>query len=293
MAAEIQDYRETSRYLVANHLLSGWGVVSLKPDGSPEHLGEALLWAGTALWALPCADGDGIELGVLAMIDRLDGALERVEPIGEYADGRQATLDGALGLFLGASRRVTSCGRADAWREPWGRMAAFQAAWNDRLNPGSTNRLELDFPFVRDFVSWKLGVGGEPADDRFAHLSSEIAGWAQGVALKRAAAFRVNLGLIAWQAIETAGGPRPSSNARAVFCQAGASMDIPTVDSYCGHSALETYLADYQPDQYEYRHQRAKWESPDGNGNRSPRLDRLVAEVMAYGWDSLNEISPP
>ncbi len=286
-------YQAAVNHVISRHVFGNFGVVSLKTDGSPEHAGEALIWGGTALWALPCAAGQGISDGLRAMILDQGGAMIRVDPLGEYDDGRQITLDGALGAFLGIARRVADCGEMVDWREPLRAILAFQEANGDRMHPGSENRLIGEFTAVRDMIAYNVGLADRPTDQRFRELEQTVGGWATAVEIAHEtkigsdACYRVNLGLTAYLSDE-AGGQPVSQLGRDQFCAATRSMDIPTIDNFCGRKPIVEYLASYEPNAWEFRHQRCgKWEQPDGDGNESPGVDKLVAYILAYGWHSL------
>lgn len=287
-------YADTSDRLVANHVHGGFGVVSRKPDGSPEHRGEGLIWGGTAMWAMSCERGQGISDAMRAMILANDGALIRIDPLDDYNDGRQATLDGALGALLGIARRVADCGEADLWSEPMARLRAFQAAHGGRLHPGVYNdpmhTMFGPFKDLRDLVARAAGVDVSEPD--LGDLEVTIGDWAALVlaahrtGMGSDACYRVNLGMTSFFAMETVG-RSVSGKGRDHLCSVTGDMEIPTVDHWCGRQSIVEYVANYQPDVWEYRHQRCSWESEDGDGNKSPELDRLVALVMAHGWHSL------
>lgn len=292
--AALADYDQTVGALVTGFTQGGFGVVSRNASGDAEHLGEALIWGGTALWAIDCKRGAPISQAMAKMIMDHDGAMIRVEPLGEYEGGREITLDGAIGAFLGISRRVADCGEADLWHEPMAKMLAFQEANDGRLHPNTPPRgLPGEFRYLRDLVAWSAGAADEPGDHRKEDLEKIVGGWALAVRMAHDsgkgsdACFRVNLGLDAILAIETHG-KAISAIGRDEFCANTDRMDIPTVDHWCGRKSINGYLANYQPDLWEYRHQRCgAWESPDGAGNASPRLDKLMGFVMAHSWKAL------
>jgi hypothetical protein len=287
-------YDQASGRLTTGHVYGRFGVVSLKPDGMAEHQGEALIWGGTSLWALSCSRGKAVSDALRAMLVRLDGAMVRVEPLGEYADGRQISMDGVIGAMLGIARRVTDCGEAELWRDPMRRMVVFQNSHGGRLHPDSNARIVGEFKAVRDFIAWKVGaIADEPSADRMRQLEQTVGGWAAAVraahdsGVGADACFRVNLGWSALMTLETMG-RATSQLGRDQLCAASTTMDIPTVDHWCGRQSIVGYLETYQDDLWEYRHQRCgSWESPDGDGNVSPELDRLVALVLAHGWREL------
>jgi hypothetical protein len=291
-----REYDQAVGRLVTGHVYGGFGVVSVKPDGTAEHEGEALIWGGTALWALPCDKGQEISRSMAQMVTDQGGAMIRVSPLGEYEGGREVTLDGALGLFLGVSRRIRDCGEADLWREPLRLILAFQEANGDRLHPNvpqdAAHMMFGEFKAVRDQVAYKAGLGSEPAEDRIKNVAQLVASWAAAVLAAHEtgvgsdACYRVNLGLTSYLTLETSGRDVPGE-ARNQFCSLTKTMGIPTASHWCGEEPITSYLSSYVPDIWEFRHQRCSWESPDGKDNKSPELDRLVAMVMAFGWDAL------
>lgn len=293
-ASDRATYQMLSKRLVNDFTHGGFGVVSRKPDGQPEHLGEALIWGGTALWAIPCDDGRGLSASLASMIDDLEGAMIRVDPLGEYAGGREVTFDGAIGALLGIARRAVDCGEAELWQRPMFKMIKFQSEHGERLHPNVRAMMVGEFRYVRDLIAHRIGVRDlEPSSDRLRELEKIVSGWALAVQASHQtgkgsdACYRVNLGLTGLLAVETLG-KSISSEGRDALCQNSKGMDIPTVDHWCGRKPISNYLASYQTDLWEYRHQRCgSWESPDGDGNASHQLDRLVAFVFAHGWQSL------
>lgn len=256
-----------------------------------EHAGEAILWSGEAMAALSCADGQSIEDGLIDMVTRNGGALVRVEPLGEYAGGREITLDGAIGFYRGVAHRALKCpGSLEKWQRPIALHLSYLAANDSRLNAASEARLEdevfgikVDFSYPLDLLAFKLGLKGDPGDARWRTLEREVAAWAAVVNLKHAAAYRVNLGFVSMETVEEMG-ENVSQSGRNDFCAATRGVDIPTVDQWCGRGDLEGWVSAFKFDEWEYRHQRSgSWEAePDGNGLKTPGLDLLVALRQAY-----------
>lgn len=289
------EYDQAVGRLLTDHVYGGFGVVSLKPDGSAEHTGEALIWGGTSLWTLGCEKGAGIAAALRRMITDHDGAMIRVDPLGEYAGGREISMDGVLGALLGIARRVQDCDEGEYWHDAMARMIAFQNANSGRLHPDSDAVLPRAFQAVRDMIGWNVGALDEaPSDAELRDLENAVSAWAAAVLVAHKtktgsdACFRVNLGLTSLLALETVG-RMTSDKGRDEFCAPTKTMDIPTVDHFCGRQSIVGYLDKYEPDVWEYRHQRcgSGWESPDGDGNKSPEVDRLVALVMAHSWRAL------
>ncbi len=291
-ATEKEDYQALSQSILEGFTYGGFGVVSRKPDGSPEHQGEALIWGGTYLWSAPCELSRPVSEALAAMILRLEGQLIRVDPLGEYQGGREVTLDGAIGAMLGVARRVVDCGEKELFDLPWQKLISFQTSNREILNRQVSATMVGEFRYVRDLIGHAIGFRGEPTESRLRDLEKTLGGWALAVQTAHAtgvgsdACFRVNLSLSSILTVETLG-KQISQAGRDQFCQNTKGMDIPTVSHWCGRESITGYIATYQPDEWEYRHQRCQWESPDGKGNRSPQLDKVVAYVLANGWHSL------
>jgi len=293
-AESVADYHAVSKRIADDFTIGGYGVITLKPDGQPEHQGEALLWGGTFLWSASCDAGRSVSEAMAAMILANDGQLIRVDPLGEYRNGREITLDGAVGLLLGVSRRVSDCDESETWREPIEKMIEFQNSHSDRLHRNVSSRLVGEFKYIRELIAYRVGLRDEPSEERLRDLEKIIGGWSFAVQLAHTtgqgsdACYRNNLGLSMLSAAETLG-KGISSAGRDQFCQNTKGNDIPTLDHWCGRKNISDYLSTYDPTQYEFRFQRCgePWESADGDGNTSHQLDKLVAYVFAFGWKSM------
>ena len=276
-AATLSDYHGIAQDIANNYKLGGFGVISRTSDGEPEHQGEALIWGGTYMWAASCSDAKGVSGAMAQMIVDNEGQLIRVDPLGEYAGGREITIDGAIGMFLGISRRVKDCGEGSLWGPVMDQMISFQENQGGILHLNAPATI-TGFRYTRDLVA-----GKEPGDHQLRDFENSMAVWAAGVNLKREACYRVNLGFSSLVTAETMG----RSVSRDKFCQATSGMEIPTVSHWCGRQNIQSYISSYLDNQWEYRHQRCQWESPDGKDNISPKLDKLVAYVFENGWHSL------
>lgn len=258
---------------------------ALDSKGNPaneDRRGEGLIWAGVALASLPCADGDWIEQKMVGHILGESGALIRIWPLGEYEYGREVTLDGALGLYLGVAHRITKCGKADVWRDAMEAHKDYREESQGGLHPNSDARLDLGFDYPLELALHKLGLRSHPHRDVLHLLETTVSSWAWGVKRARAACYRVNLGLIALETVEALGG-KISDRGRNAFCAATDGMDIPTVDHWCGRGDLAGWVHAFDFDVWEMRHQRCgAWETPDANGLETPGLDLLRAIALAY-----------
>lgn len=264
-------------------LENGW-VVSRNADASPDHQGEGLLWTGEWIGAASCSAGDASEAMLQDMIASRGGALVRFDPLGEYADGRQVTLDGALGLYHGVSERVKRCPDSKAkWYDVLTLHRDFVEANDGRLNPDAGARLEPEFDYVLarllDHLSGSTFVGH--SDDRLDRLMVELSGWVAIVNATHEAGYRAHLALLAIEALENSGDSVPAGQ-RDLFCSSSRGMGMITLDHWCGRGDLVGWIDSFEYDRWEYRFQRAAWETPDGNGDRTPALDLLVGIRKAY-----------
>ncbi len=267
---QVTEFEAASERLVGM-LDSDFWLVSWWADGTPEHQGDSLLWSSMAMGVLPCEKAEGIEAALQKMLKDLGGGLYRHPSL-----PAAVSLDGALGFWWGVARRVARCPESrDGWIEPFRAHVVFTA--DRRLNPSSNERFIAPFLAVRDSVGSLLGLTTAPRAAEIDGLAKLMAGWALTVKASRDAGYRIHLGLLALQAIE-ASGVRVPDVGRDAYCAASDGVDMPTVDNWCGRGDLAAWAAAFQFDVWEYRHQRAKWESPDGKpGLRTPGLDYLVA----------------
>jgi hypothetical protein len=274
--------RLTSQFLEQGRVVS-------RDGDAPAHQGDSLLWSGLALYALPCADGTQIEDALIAEIEASGGALQRFPGL-----PKPVSMDGALGLYRGVSDLLTRCpGTAEKWAPTLALHLQYMAQNGGRLGPGGA-RLEGSFGSLVELLGARLGLGGGPDAAAVGALEAQIAAWAWLVQrayeyemLKKPenrdlpAAYRMHLGLLALETIE-ANGEGVSAGGRDAFCSATAGARLPTTDHYCGRGGLTEWVESFRFDEWEYRHQRAHWEQPDGNGQRTPALDLLVAIKTAY-----------
>lgn len=278
----VELYSRAASRLLASHVDRGW-VVSRQTDGSPEHVGDSLLWTGLALAALPCADGAAIESGLVDMLTRHDGALVRYEPLGEYEGGREVTVDGALGLYRGIAHRIVECGAADAWREAFAKHWAYLNEHGGSLNEAAVDDAWLigGLEYVPHLLAHRLALSGPPDSDISSSLEAVVTGWAVGVNATHAACYRIHLGWLALSAADALG-EETSDNGRASFCAATVGTDLPVVDNWCGRGDLKGWIDAFEFNKYEFRHQRCHYERADGNGYETPALDLLLAIKLAY-----------
>jgi hypothetical protein len=264
---------------VANFYDTGF-VVSLTKDKEPQSRGQgdSLIWTGELVYALDCARGTAPAQALAKMVTSTGGALYRHPSI-----PNDVSVDGALGFYRGVAKRVVVCGERDYWAPVFAAHLAYVAAHGGHLNAGSSATFIRGLDYVQAKLAAALGLRSEPTADAQAGLESEMAPWAGSVMGSHAACYPLHLSLMALQTIELLG-DTISPEARTSYCVATNGSRIPTGDYWCGRGNLPDWLAAFQYDQWEYRHQRCSaWESPDGNGLSQPAVDYLVGWADYHG----------
>lgn len=258
------------------------GQVVSRDGQEPYHLGDSRLFTGLYLGSAPCDLGAAAEASLIANIDESAGFLTRFTPLpAEYVGGREASLDTALGVYWGAAFRAHRCGSSPALADAIRRHRDAVRGADGQVFPGA-GVLTPEFSYVLDRVSHALAGTNDPDRVRLRVLETEVAAWASAVKARRAACFRAHLGFLALSAVEAAG-DAISVIGRAAYCDATDGLDLPIVDHWCGRPGLVEYMKGFTFDTWEYRHQRCPaWEDADGNGLRTPGVDKTVADVMLY-----------
>tara|TARA_R110000868_G_scaffold9394_6_gene46947 strand:- start:5439 stop:6377 length:939 start_codon:yes stop_codon:yes gene_type:complete len=271
---------ELAAYRLSHPFLDNGWVVSRDQDQLPQHRGDSLIWTGLALGALPCEMGNEPEAALIHSIEANDGGLVRIEPT---VDVSGVSLDGAIGLYRGVAERVTRCPNAAAvWSPVIGKHLAYVNAHSGHLHSDSAATLVPEFSFLLDLLASRLSRGDAPDSSRARKLEQQVSAWALGVNASHASCFRVNLGFLSLQTMESLG-VDVSDAGRNEFCAATRGMDIPTVDHWCGRGDVKDWIKQFKLNEWEYRHQRCGgWETPDGGGLETPGLDLLTAMRQAY-----------
>jgi len=261
-----------------------YGLVAVRAAGGGwKHLGDAVWRTGLAIFGESRAAAEPHEAALIRMLERTQGGVYRHPTV-----TAKPSLDTALGLYLGAARSIATFGHAGLWHD----AMKDHAKWND----GGV--LAGGWDYVRDVVLWKAGLGGEPHPDRRVVLETVITQFAQVVRFAidhrkpgdaPPACYRFNLGWMALRTVELLG-VEISGPGRASFCQHASGLGLELIDHWCGKpGALDALTgASWQPNVWDFKPQRcAAYEEPDGDGNASPRLDKLMAYVQAYGFEEL------
>jgi hypothetical protein len=261
--------------LVSRFLEDGW-VVSRHADGSPEHQGDSLLFTGIALGTLDCAHKHDVEWALAKMLEDLGGGLYRHPSLSQ-----KVSLDGALGLYFGLATGKKCPDSMVEWGHHLLLHRNYLHAHSMKLNEQDSAQLVPEFDYVLDLLASSLGVADQPDDAQARSLETEVSAWALGVKARKAACYRVHLGWLTLRSLEALG--KLSQRGRADFCGVTDGMDLPVIDHWCGRGDLQGWIAGFQENQWEFRHQRCGgWEKPDGQGLETPGLDLLVAMKAAY-----------
>jgi len=285
-------FAESSRRLLENHVQNGY-VVSRKADGSPDHEGEGILWAGVAAAALDCDDAKVIVDQLAGFITERNGEIRRIEPLpAEYA-GRELNFDGETGLIFGLASYAVHCPAARALvAAAWQTHQQSIAEHGGELYPGTGEKMAPGFGFTSAALTAYLTGGSSPggqgeleaaASAWVSAVSTSWSAYKAGLVSAPAACYPANLAFLHLRTAEALG-YRISDGARQSFCGAAAAMAIPLIDDWCGGGDLAGWIDGYVPNEWEYRFQRCAppWEEPDGEGDETPQVDLLIAIRQKY-----------
>lgn len=238
-------------------------IVSRKPDGSLEHTGDSAIMSGLAMAFFDCDRGGKIEDILLADIKETGGEVTR-HPLERH---RASSLDQALGIWAGAARRLDCEGAKAKWAEA------------GSLKPQGASTAPFDY--VRQLLRHRLGLIDKPSDFERLVLERIAADWARLVVEREEACYRVHLAYRALRTVEVLG-EEISAAGKGSFCNATKGSGLANVEHWCGRESLTAFIASFKPNEWEYKHQRCPWESPDGNGDTTPGLDLVEALYETY-----------
>jgi hypothetical protein len=255
-------------------------VVTRKPDGGIEHKGDAVLWTGLAMMALPCADGDELFRRVVEDTTRRGGLIGRwaADPKPEAPSSR----DQVRGAMMGFTERAVRCGDMELARETWRLHMQYVAANDGGLFPGANQGYR-----VTEFFLWPWTMVGEffgiqPHQGSKTVFESGLSATAFAIVTQEAPAYPIHLATLDVILSVKIGSPVSELGLKA-FCRAASGAGLGLTDWLCRRKTARTLLAAWNEDVYEYQWQRATWETPDADGNRTPGVDFLLLYHLAGG----------
>lgn len=257
-------------------------VVSRWENGEAEHLGDSLLWTGIAIGSLDCETGWPLMDAMYQRMARTDGELDRFDPLPERYAGNEISFDGETGFYYAVARRLRRCPEESASLAVlWGQRLGYIDRHGGRLHRNVAVEMTTPFDFTRDAISHALGLRGEPHVDRLRSLEVAAYSWIQSVVAAKAAAYRIHLAIRHLMTVQALGHQLSEQGYRNI-CNAAKPAALPLVEWWCGRH--DEFLTEFRYDAFEYRHQRAIWESPDGKeGLRTPAVDLLDYLSQRYG----------
>lgn len=250
--------------LVADRMLDlahprGW-IVNRYDNGELRKPGDSLLFTGIAMGVLDCTRGAIPETALIEMLTANGGGLVRHPGLPD----EPVTVDGALGLYWGVAHRIEKCPET---RQRWAGAMQLHATVADRY-------LEGIFQPMLQQVMADLGLSAPPSEEERGHLGLLMASWAFAVVQNKAAAYRIHL---AWLTLDVV----PAPHSKTAFCEAVVKAKMPLMEHFCGRPGLAEWVEKFEFNRFEFFHQRAVWESPDGRRDgdplNTPALDYLVA----------------
>ncbi len=223
-------------------------VVSLR-GGSACNKGDSLLFSGLSLYALDKEEGEPIAKAFEKMLTDLNGGTYRHPDLAE-----ETSLDGLIGMYRGIAKRIRHCDEEKRWLP---------------LLKNHKPSLPREFDVVRSAL-----MGESVNLDTIEDLVSNAANWTDRCRTSNLSAYRVHLYLLALQTLTELGIHAEIS----AFSKATDGLQMATVDHFCGRQGLLDFVAHFEYNKWQYKHQRCPlWEVPDGLGDEHPAIDYLVA----------------
>lgn len=249
-------------------------VVAKGQDGSLRDQGDSLLFTGLLLGSLSCEKLEVILSSFERMQNRFGGFLVRIDPLpNEYAEGGNfISRDGATGALYGLVRAAKRC-PAQQWR-----IASILNRWEDAvgssllLHPKSTAVITPSFR-----VFWRLAHGHSINDLEYQLAMASSLATTKIIKDNKSACYPMHLQTIQNLLFELRGRPLLAGDKK-LWCELTDGMDLLLTDWYCERRKpeIDAWLKDPSRSPSVYMHQRCSWESPDGEGINSPRVDFLV-----------------
>ncbi len=244
--APIDQFTQVEERAAAMTSPLGW-ITCVTPEGEHDCLGDALIFSGIAMGAADCAHGQIYQDALQEMLAA--GKVYRHPTLSDYS------LDGVLGLLWGIDKRAAKCPDAKD------SLAASLASLRVDLDPY--------FDVMQAEVAAHLGLQAPPSASDRGKLGAEIVAWSTAVVSKKAAAYRLHLSYLVLSVVK-------APNSTALFCETVKEAKMPLLEDFCGRPGLSDWLDSFEPNAWEYRHQRAVWENPDGNGRQTAGVDYMM-----------------
>lgn len=225
--------------------------------------GDSLIWSGVFWGSMPC-DFESPLLYAFA-----DGSLYRFPTLKD-----KISMDGVLGFYFAIAANIARCGATEKLQSAFRPHYEFTLKNRGKLNEHASERLELEFTYLRDLIAYHLGLRGSMPTNRD-EFETMLVLWTHAVMVKRAACYRIHLSWLALHSAELLGGM--TKKAKNDFCFASDGSDLPVIDHWCKRGNLQQWLEQFTLNIWEYRHQRCPaWENPDAHGYERPGLDFLI-----------------
>lgn len=268
----------TSRLL--SGFLEGGYVVSRDRRQEPMHQGDSLLWTTLAMASLPCAQASPILEALTRSIERHDGRILRFEPLPDSYRGNETSRDAEVGALYGFATLSQRCPQyRDSLARAWGRHREFVESHDGRLHEGSNPNFYMNpgLKFVWDLVSHHLLGSARPSSESLHFFEAAVTLSSTTIRNQKSACYPNHLSTLLLTTAAKLDMP-VNHLTRREFCHQTRDLDLPLTEWYCERGEGRAFLANYQVNQWEYRHQRCpSWESPDVDaGDSSPGVDYLV-----------------
>lgn len=271
--------RELLARLKSYNVDSGY-VITRTESGEIEHKGDAVLWTGLAMAAVPCEDAEPLFTQV-----SLD-TLRRGGMIGRWAaspnNERPSSRDQVRGVMIGFTDLAKRCGKEDIAKETWRLHAQYVADNAGGLFPGANPGYQ-----VTEFFLWPWSMVGEffeiqPHQGSKTVFEAGLATTAQVIVLQKSAAYPIHLATLDIILADRLGSPISELGFKA-FCAASVGSDLGLTEWLCKRKTAKEILLAWAPNTYEYKWQRAPWEGPDAGDHKTPGVDFLLLFHLGGG----------
>lgn len=275
-APEDTDDRGYTERLMTKHIF-GDGFVGSKG----KHDGDSALFTGIAMGSVPCEKAAFFLKSFEIMAASNDGGFVRNSPLDEeyILNSNEYSLDQHAGVMFGLQSVMRRCPDiAVRAVELWNYNLAFiDDTGGEYLHPNaSLSKINVPTRILMKMVSMSDVSEGELMD-----LEAWLIGGAMGIKATKKACYPIHLGTIG--IVSTVLADRPISKlGMDAFCEQTDGMDLPLTDYLCGRISGKLWLDSYEPNKWEYRHQRCgSWESsPDARDDETHGVDYLIMEAL-------------